>query len=279
MKKILSNYVFAPDSGILYFTGSSGLALENFLLATNVTQNKIIYNFADPAAGASLGSINGGFNNGLVLEYATSGVMNSGDKIQVFYDVSNERIDLASGRATGFYSGAGFTGTLYAPVLPLDIQSVGGRAVDLNGSGFYPGYQPNDASILNFEREGGGVLSYQADLDKDIDSVSNFPAGYSSVSNYVTGLITTVNATGTAPIAVSGNSNRISLFVQNMGDTILYGKYGAGASENSFSFTLSPATGWKQHNGEKWIDSLYKGDVSLNVASGFSGLYMAWEGV
>ena len=279
MKKLLPSYSFAPQSGLLYFTGLSGLNLENFLLATNVTQNKIIYNFADPAAGAQLTGVNGGYNNGLYLDYITSGVMNSGDKIQIFYDVSNERIDLASGTITGYTTGAGYTGLLYAPVFPIDIQSVGGRAVDVAGSGFYPNYQTNDPVVLNFDQLNGGALALQADLDKDIDSVSVFPMGFSSVSNYITGILTAVEATGAAPTPISGNANRITLYGQNMGTSLLYVKYGAGASSSSFSTTLYPGDVIMDGKGEKLSDDLYKGDVSVNVASGQSGAYLFWEGV
>jgi hypothetical protein len=31
--------------------------------------------------------------------------------------------------------------------------------------------------------------------------------------------------------------------------------------------------------GEKLGDDLYKGDVSVNVASGQNGIYLFWEGV
>lgn len=273
MKKLITGYNFYPDSGVIQLTQYSGLVLENFLLVTNVTQNKIIYNFADNAAG--------GYTSGanyLKLNYITSGAMSGTDRLQIFYDVPTERVDVASGYLTGYWTGSGFSTGLYSPVIPIEIQTVGGRAVDMQ-TGFYPNYQRNDAVVFNFDKDQGGALALQADLDKDIDSVTNFPVGYASVSTYTTGLITIVNATGVAPVAVSGNGNRINLFIQNMGDTVIYAKYGAGASSDSFNFTLNPASGWKANNGEKWTDTLYKGDVSLNVASGFSGLYMAWEGV
>lgn len=273
MKKLISGYIFNPSSGLVTLTDYSGISLDNLLLITNVSSGQIIYNFADPNAGATIYN-----SNTFRLEYATSGVMNSGDKLQIFYDVPIEKRDLASGYLTGYITGSGTSTGLYSPVTPIEFMTVGGRAVDMD-SGFYPGYQRNDPVSFNFDKNLGGALALQADLDKDIDSVTSFPAGYSSVSNYLTGLITTVNASGIAPIPISGNYNRITLFIQNMGDTVIYGKYGAGASSDSFNFTLNPASGWKMNNGEKWIDTLYKGDVSLNVASGQSGLYMAWEGV
>ena len=274
MKKLISGYIFDANQSRVTFTDYSGVSLENLLLITNVTSNQIIYNFASPSAGGSVYNY-----NTFQLDYATSGVMNSGDKLQIFYDVSNERIDLASGRATGFFSGAGFTGTLYAPVFPIDIQSVGGRAVDLAGSGFYPNYKTNDAVVLNFDQSNGGALAIQADLDRDIDSITSFQAGFSSVSNYVTGRLTPVEATGSAPIVISGNANRITLYGQNMGTSLIYVKYGAGAASSSFNTTLFPGDVIMDGRGEKMSDDLYKGDVSINVASGQSGIYLFWEGV
>jgi hypothetical protein len=52
MKKLITGYNFNSNSGIIQLTQYSGLVLENFLLVTNVSQNKIIYNFADPTTGA-----------------------------------------------------------------------------------------------------------------------------------------------------------------------------------------------------------------------------------
>jgi hypothetical protein len=60
MKKLIPDYNFYPDSGVIQLTQYSGLVLENFLLITDVTQNKIIYNFADSSAG---GYITGAGNN------------------------------------------------------------------------------------------------------------------------------------------------------------------------------------------------------------------------
>lgn len=274
MKKLITGYIFDSNNARISFTQYSGVSLENLLLITNVTHNKIIYNFADPLAGGNV------FNfNTFQLNYATSGIMNSGDKLQIFYDVINERIDVASGYITGYVTGSGTSTGLYSPVFPIEIQTVGGRAVDI-GSGFYPNYQRNDPTVLNIEKDGGGLLVYQADLDKDIDSTTVFNAGYSSISNYSSGIVTGTNASGSGPIVVSGNYNRINLFGQNLGDRPLYVKYGAGASPLSFNFILYPGTGIGDGNGEKLTDDRYKGDVSVNVQpSGATGYFIFWEGV
>jgi hypothetical protein len=274
MKKLITEYSFDADYARVSFNGYSGVSLENLLLITNVSQNKIIYNFADPAAGGSLYN-----QNTFQLDYATSGVMTSGDKLQIFYDVNNERIDLASGYLTGYVTGSGTSTGLYSPVVPIDIQTVGGRAVDMQ-SGFYPDYKRNDAVSLNMDKDLGGLLALQADLDYQIDSVSTFDAGYSSISNYSSGIVIGTNISGSGPTVVSGNYNRISLFGQNLGNIPLYVKYGAGASPLSFNFIMYPATNIGDGNGEKITNDKYKGDVSVNVQpSGATGYYIFWEGV
>jgi hypothetical protein len=276
MKKLITGYNFFADSGVLQLTQYSGLVLENFLLVTNVSQNKIIYNFADPTAG---GFITGAENNSLKLNYQTSGVMSNTDRLQIFYDAANERVDLASGYYTGLITGSGGASTgLFSPVVPIEVQMMGGRAVDMS-SGFYPNYGRNDAVVFNFDRDGGGALSYQTDLDKDIDSVTTFDVGYGSVSNYTTGLVSGTSTSGVGTGVLSGNSNRITLFGQNLGTLPLFVKYGLGCNSTSFNFMLYPGTAEFDGRGEKFSDDRYKGDVSVNTISGSTGRYIFWEGV
>jgi flagellin-like hook-associated protein FlgL len=271
MKKLITGYNFNSNSGIVRLIEYSDLLLENFLLITNVTQNKIIYNFADPNAG---GYITGTNNDSLQVNYITSGVMTDSDRLQIFYDVPNEKVDLASGYLTGY---SGTTG-LYSPVYPVEMQNVGGRAVDVS-SGFYPNYGRNDAVSFNFDKDNGGALAFQADLDKDIDSVTTFDIGYGSVSNYLTGLISGTSSSGVGTQVISGNSNRITLFGQNFGTFPLYVKYGLGCNVGSFNFILYPGVSEFDGRGEKFSDDRYKGDISVNTLSGSTGQYIFWEGV
>jgi hypothetical protein len=276
MKKLITGYNFFADSGVLQLTQYSGLVLENFLLVTNVSQNKIIYNFADSTAG---GFITGAGNNSLKLNYQTSGVMSNTDRLQIFYDAANERVDLASGYYTGLITGSGGASTgLFSPVVPIEVQMMGGRAVDMS-SGFYPNYGRNDAVVFNFDRDGGGALSYQTDLDKDIDSVTTFDVGYGSVSNYTTGFISGTSTSGVGAGVLSGNSNRITLFGQNLGVVPLFVKYGLGCNSTSYNFMLYPGTTEFDGRGEKFSDDKYKGDISVNTISGSTGRYIFWEGV
>lgn len=81
MKQLIQDYVFDPAAGTLTFTGPSAPASqEQLLLVTNTTSGTILYNFADPALGGSLGG------NVLTLEIDTS-AMSGSDKIQIYADI------------------------------------------------------------------------------------------------------------------------------------------------------------------------------------------------
>lgn len=87
MKKLLGtdisgSYSFNPGSQTITFSGiDQAITLSNILLITNVTDNVIIYNFADSSNGGSSFS-----NNVLTLDHDTSG-MSSSDTLQIYLDV------------------------------------------------------------------------------------------------------------------------------------------------------------------------------------------------
>ena len=82
------------DQGIIFSPATSTITIprvvlrQNLLLITNVTQNKIIYNFSDPSIGLVNWSLTSSQNDPstvLVLEYNTS-AMQSTDKLQIMVD-------------------------------------------------------------------------------------------------------------------------------------------------------------------------------------------------
>jgi hypothetical protein len=83
MKKLISNYTFNPAARTISFADYTSIDLEGLLLITNVTDNQIIYNFADPCFG---GGVSG---NTVTLTYDTTS-MSSGDSLQIFYDDGGE---------------------------------------------------------------------------------------------------------------------------------------------------------------------------------------------
>jgi len=79
MKILVENYTFNAASGEITLTDYNSVNLESMLLVTNVTDNIIIYNFADPTRG---GTVSG---NVLNLGFDTSGMSNS-DSLQIFIE-------------------------------------------------------------------------------------------------------------------------------------------------------------------------------------------------
>jgi hypothetical protein len=79
MKKLVTDYTFNAANKTITLNGFTSIDLEGLLLVTNVSTNQIIYNFADPALGATVSS------NVLTLAYNTTTMSNT-DALQIFYD-------------------------------------------------------------------------------------------------------------------------------------------------------------------------------------------------
>ena len=88
MKIQIKSYTFDPVAGTIAFNDLEEIRLDSLLLVTNVTDNKIIYNFANPALG---GSVTG---NILTLNLDVS-LMGASDSLQIFYEngVVNPTLD------------------------------------------------------------------------------------------------------------------------------------------------------------------------------------------
>lgn len=79
MKKLISGYTFDASEKKVTFTGYTVINLASVLLITNVTDNIIIYNFADATLGGTVAT------NVLTLTYSTTS-MDDADKLQIWYD-------------------------------------------------------------------------------------------------------------------------------------------------------------------------------------------------
>ena len=79
MKTLVTNYTFSASAKQITLTNYPSLRLDQILLITNVTDNIIIYNFADPTAGGTLAG------NVLTLLYNTTSMSDS-DRLQIFID-------------------------------------------------------------------------------------------------------------------------------------------------------------------------------------------------
>jgi hypothetical protein len=283
MKKLITGYQFLASSKIVNFPPSlygpqNPVNLESLLLITNVSSGQIIYNFADSAATGAVNS-----TSGFLLGYNTTSMSNT-DKLQIFYDAPSEDYDFASGYLTGYITGSGTSTGLYSSGVPVEYLAVGGRAVDV-ASGFFPQYGRNANAVLNIDSQGGGALTLQADLDKDIDSVTAFPpvGGYASNYSIQTGVGT----------IISGNNSRLGWGITNYGTGNIYLKFGAGATVttglsfgltnvitgSSFNLILKGGTTEFDNNGGNFLDFTpkYNGPVSVAQYPNVNIKYISWE--
>jgi len=280
MKKLITGYQFLPSTRLVNFPPSlygsqNPVNLESLLLITNVSKGQIIYNFADSA---TTGAVNS--NSGFLLGYNTSS-MSASDKLQIFYDVPSEEYDFCSGYLTGYITGSGTSTGLYSPSVPVEFLGVGGRAVDI-ASGFFPQYGRNANAVLNIDSQGGGALTLQADLDKDIDSVTAFPAVGGYASNY-----SIQTAVGTI---ISGNNSRLAWGITNYGTGNIYagatvttgvsfGVTGAVITGSSFNLILKGGNAEFDNNGGNFLDFTpkYNGPVSVANYPNQNIKYISWE--
>lgn len=284
MKKLITGYQFLASSKIVNFPPSlygpqNPVNLESLLLITNVSSGQIIYNFADSAATGIANS-----TSGFLLGYNTTSMSNN-DKLQIFYDAPSEEYDFCSGYLTGYITGSGTSTGLYSSGVPIEFGAVGGRAVDI-ASGFFPQYGRNANAALNIDSQGGGALTLQADLDKDIDSVTAFPpvGGYASNYSIQTGVGT----------IISGNNSRLAWGITNYGTGNIYLKFGAGATVttgvsfnitgavitgSSFNLILKGGTTEFDNNGGNFLDFTpkYNGPVSVAAYPSTNIKYISWE--
>lgn len=82
MKNLITNYTFDASGKTITFNEFSSIVLERVLIATNVSDNIIIYNFADPNLSGSVST------NVLSLYYNTT-TMEDSDKLQIWYEDSD----------------------------------------------------------------------------------------------------------------------------------------------------------------------------------------------
>jgi hypothetical protein len=80
MKVLFQDYTFNASAKTITFNTTDTVRLENVLLITNVTDNIIIYNFADPTLGGTIS------NNVLTLTYNTATMSNT-DSLQIYLDL------------------------------------------------------------------------------------------------------------------------------------------------------------------------------------------------
>lgn len=134
MKTLISNYAFDASEKTITFSDYESIALRNILIITNVTDQIIIYNFADTTKGGSVAT------NVLTLEYDSSS-MSDTDVLQIWYwDTSSEQAINDGGNAitvdgTVAVTNAGITtiaGAVSGTEMQVDVASI--PAIDLGAT-------------------------------------------------------------------------------------------------------------------------------------------------
>ena len=89
-KKLVYNYTFNASAGTVKIRGN--YTLRTLILITNVTAGVIIYNFADPGAGATIAYSAANDETTITLEYGT-GSMSNNDELQILVDEQDADIN------------------------------------------------------------------------------------------------------------------------------------------------------------------------------------------
>ena len=84
MKQLITSYSFNAANKMVTFLDLLFVEQSRVLLITNITDNIIIYNFADPLKGGTTAS------NVLTLTYNTASMSDS-DTLQIYYDLPQEK--------------------------------------------------------------------------------------------------------------------------------------------------------------------------------------------
>jgi len=186
-KKLVYNYTFTPGlSGVGTLEFEGNYPLKTVQLITNVTDNIIIYNFADITKGGTT-SYNSDTNiTTLTFDHNTSS-MSSDDQLQIFIDIVEDKID--------------FSETFVDPVSKLRVS----EPQNLIDTDFEYGLQPTKWETVELVNNIPSFYSNSADYSiADIISVDTITG-----SENVT--VTTAEAHGLvvgSPIDIQGLSSR-----------------------------------------------------------------------
>jgi hypothetical protein len=196
-KKVLIEQYYTFNPAVRTVVIPKAIQRENLILITNVTQNKVIYNFSDPNLTAITYTVNNGVTT-VVLNYNTT-TMNSQDSLQFTYDDTIQEIVPAE--------------TYNDPVQKMRVST----PQSLIDTDFEYGTQPTkweNISLLN------GRPSFFVDLQQPIANSNVLATSgsnlYTVYANYTsgTGNIVTAN-TGSTTITGSGTAFTTQLFVGN----------------------------------------------------------------
>jgi hypothetical protein len=195
MKKLITAYTFNPAAKTITLTGHVSVDIKGLLLITNVTDNVIIYNFADPAKS---GTVTG---NIITLTYDTSG-MGAGDDLQIFYeDAVYDHLTNSELRDEPVpVSGTFFPET--QPVSgPLTDSELREEPIPVSGD-FYQATQPVSGPLTDAELRESAIpvslseLPLPAEAAKDgtdINTPTAMPAGGAGIRGWLSAIWTKLN--------------------------------------------------------------------------------------
>ncbi len=183
MKKRITTYTFDASEKTITFSGA--MELEGFLVITNVTDNIIIYNFADSTLGGSItGSI-------LTLDYNTSS-MSDTDDLMIMYD---DGVDTVAVTQSGTWDEVGINdsgnsitvdGTVTANLSATDNAVLDDIAADTES---IKGYTDGIEDLLTtIDADTSAMVTSLGTLDNtvsgseiQVDVVASLPAGTNAI--------------------------------------------------------------------------------------------------
>lgn len=165
MKQVIRNYTFNSTAKTVTLTDFSTVHLDRLALITDVTANKIIYNFADSTVATA--SVSG---NVITLSGLPSGVT-SADQLRIDYDVlpGDPIYDTAANDSYGATSGLADNGTavlVNIPSSPANYRITGWSATG-NADGYF--FVQIAGSTVLSGRTSWGQPSVHAILPNPID--------------------------------------------------------------------------------------------------------------
>ena len=181
MKILVQNYSFDASAKQVTFTDYNPIVIERVLLITNITDNVIIYNFADPLKGGTAAT------NVLTLTYDTA-TMSDTDKLQIFYD------DVATTQPVSGTVTANLGSTDNAVLDTID------SAIDSMSAKFASGTVIGD---VNLGATDNAVLDT---IDSVLDTINA-----KLVSGTDIGDVTINNSTGAAAVNIQDGGNTITV--------------------------------------------------------------------
>lgn len=260
MKKLVRDYIF--DASARTVTANDFTSVKKIGIITNVTDNIIIYNFADPAKGGTLAG------NVLTLDYDTTAMSDTDElRIDVIETTDLDRIGFAKAITNGVDSDFF---TLVATGSGQTVNQTGGNLVLTTGT-----TARSETIIRSKQRYTGGIrFRVQTILSQRIANQQFFVELVDLVGDALAYTINSATSiTVTFPAGHGLTSQNVGQFI-SLGNfagtgTFFSGRYAiASVSGNDITFTVSgfaAGTGTCSAFGRNYYRLEYSGITATNV--------------